>query len=128
MLDMQFEDVSQEELENEIFFETLDHFDKMKKDLGMESQWSMFDGGPMSADQLLLQDKQYKVTYTYIEQMGDTMEDVTWAEVSMFAPSGSIKDLWFAANSCIKQSGTHHSYIEGFDVNEDGTLSLVTGS
>ena len=103
MLDMQFEDVSAEELENEIFIETLDHFAKMKEDLGMESQWSMFDGGPMSADAMLLQDKQYKVTYTYIEQMGDTMEDVTWAEVSMFAPSGSIKDLWFAANSCIKQ-------------------------
>jgi len=128
MLDMMFEDVSQKELENEVLLETIDHFIAMKEELGMVSQWSIYDGGMMDADAEIFKDKQYKVTYTYITEMGDSYDDVQWAEVSMFAPSGSIKDLWFAANSCIKQSGTHHSYIENFEMQDDGTLALVTGS
>ena len=128
MLDMMFEDVSQKELENEVLIETIDHFIAMKEELGMVSQWSIYDGGMMDADAEIFKDKQYKVTYTYITEMGDSYDDVQWAEVSMFAPSGSIKDLWFAANSCIKQSGTHHSYIENFEMQDDGTLALVTGS
>ena len=125
-----FVDVSKQELEDERFLESVDHYNAMKAELGMVSQWDIHVGnGLHDKDDLLLKgDKQYKVTYTYIAEMGDTMDDVTWAEVSMFAPSGSIKDLWFAADSCIRQSGTHHSYIEDFDVQEDGTLALVTGS
>jgi len=125
-----FVDVSKQELEDERFLESVDHYNAMKAELGMVSQWDIHVGnGLHDKDDLLLKgDKQYKVTYTYIAEMGDTMDDVTWAEVSMFAPSGSIKDLWFAADSCIRQSGTHHSYIEDFDVQEDGSLALVTGS
>jgi hypothetical protein len=125
-----FVDVSKQELEDELFLEAVDHYNAMKAELGMVSQWDIHAGnGVFAADDCLLQsDKQYKVTYTYIDSMGDTMDDVQWAEVSMFAPSGSIKDLWFAADSCIRQSGTHHSYIEDFEMQEDGTLALVTGS
>ena len=125
-----FVDVSKQELEDERFLESIDHYNAMKAELGMVSQWDIHVGnGFFDKDDLLLKgDKQYKVTYTYIAEMGDTMDDVQWAEVSMFAPSGSIKDLWFAADSCIRQSGTHHSYIEDFEMQEDGTLSLVTGS
>jgi len=125
-----FVDVSKQELEDERFLESVDHYNAMKAELGMVSQWDIHVGnGLHDKDDLLLKgDKQYKVTYTYIAEMGDTMDDVQWAEVSMFAPSGSIKDLWFAADSCIRQSGTHHSYIEDFDMQEDGSLALVTGS
>ena len=131
MLDMKFEDVSAEELENEILFETMDHFSNMQTELGMDSRWSIFDGGPMASDALIFKDKQYLVKYQYImpdATLEDIQNDRAWAEVSMFAPGGSIKDLWFAANSCIKQSGTHHIFIEDFTMNEDRTLSLVTGS
>lgn len=128
MLDMKFEDVSQETLDDEILFETMDYFSVLKNDLGMDSVWDLPGATITSVDTMIFEDKQYKVKYKFIESMGSTMDDVKWAEVTMFAPSGSIKDLWFAANSCIKQSGTHHIYIEGFDINEDGTLSLITGS
>ena len=131
MLDMKFEDVSQQTLDDEILFENIDNFSAMKTELGMDSQWSIYDGGPMSADAKIFKDKQYLVKYQYI-QNGYSLEDIqndrAWAEVTMFAPSGSIKDLWFAANSCIKQSGTHHSFIEDFEMQDDGTLSLITGS
>ena len=131
MLDMMFEDVSQEELDDEVLGETIDHFIAMQEELGMNSQWSIYDGGMMDADAQIFKDKQYLVKYQYI-QNGYSLEDIqngrAWAEVTMFAPSGSIKHLWFAANSCIKQSGTHHSYIEDFEMQDDGTLALVTGS
>ena len=112
-----------------LFMENVDHFAKMKEDLGMVSIWDMHMGrGKQAADELVMEDRQYKVTYKYIHKMGDTFDDDEWAEVSMFAPSGRVKDLWFAADSCIRQSGTHHMYIEDFDIQEDGTLALVTGS
>ena len=50
------------------------------------------------------------------------------SQVSMTAIDGTIKSLWFAAESCIKQSGTHHRFIEDFEFGEDGTLILITGS
>ena len=118
--------------EDSLFFKAIDHFDKMATELGMDSVWSLHIGnGLMKKDELVLEDKQYKVTYKYImpdATMGDLANDTCWAEVSMFAPSGSVEHLWFAANSCIRQSGTHHRYIEDFEMQADGSLALVTGS
>ena len=77
-----------------LFMENVDHFAKMKEDLGMVSIWDMHMGrGKQAADELVMEDRQYKVTYKYIHKMGDTFDDVEWAEVSMFAPSGRVKDL-----------------------------------
>ena len=118
-------------VDDEILFENIDHFSAMKTELGMDSQWSIYDGGPMASDALIFKDKQYKVTYKFIlpdATCEEIYNDQAWAEVSMFAPSGSLKDLWFAANSCIKQSGTHHSFIKYSIADEDRTLSLTTGS
>jgi hypothetical protein len=129
MLDMKFEDVSQETLDDEIMFETMDYFSVLKNDLGMDSIWDLPDATITSVDTMIFEDKQYKVKYKFIESMGATMDDVKWAEVTSITTSSSIKDLWFAANSCIKRSGTHHNYIEGFELSEDGfTLNLITGS
>jgi len=131
MLDMKFEDVSAEELENEILIETMDHYGDMKDELGFDSVWSIFDGGPMEASEALFKDKQYLVKYQYI-QNGYSLEDIqngrAWAEVSMSSAGGTNKELWTAAESCIKQSGTHHMYIEDFTMQDDGSFQLVTGS
>ena len=129
MLDMKFEDVSQETLDDEILFETMDYFSVLKNDFGMDSVLDLPDATITSVDTMIFEDKQYKVKYKFIESMGATMDDVKWAEVTSITTSSSIKDLWFAANSCIKRSGTHHNYIEGFELSEDGfTLNLITGS
>jgi hypothetical protein len=132
-----FEDVSQEVLDDEIFMETMDHFDNMKAELGMVSIWSIYDAGCKPADWKMFSDKARTVRYQFIRPDA-TMEELhydiangtksAWAEVTMVAVDGTIGSLWFAANSCIKQSGTHHMYIEDFEVNEDGSLTLVTGS
>ena len=75
-----FVDVSAKELEDEMFLESVDHYAAMKEDLGMVSTWDIHVGnGCLDKDDLLLKgDKQYKVTYTYIAEMGLTEDDTQW--------------------------------------------------
>jgi len=119
------------------FLEICDHFSALQNELGYDSIWSIDDAGKVGLDFKIFSDKQRLVRYEYIrddatqEELMLDMKDGgkrASAEVTMFAIDGSIKSLWFAAESCIRQSGTHHRYIEGFDVCEDGSLELVTGS
>ena len=115
----------------------MDHFFAMQEELGMTTVWSMYDTGPVSSDFNIFTDKVRKVTYTFVrpdatcEELNNDLRDGTntaMAQVSSLAVNGSIKSLWAAAESCIKQSGTHHSYIEDFEMQEDGSLLLITGS
>ena len=115
----------------------IEHFEDLRQELGMSTVWSIFDGGCMKADDMLLLDRQYRVVYQFIrpdatfeELDADTRDNGnrTSMLVSTFAISGSVKDLWRAAESCIRQSGTHHAYIEDFVMNDDGSVELITGS
>ena len=130
MEDIVFEDVDADTLD-------MEHWNDMQTELCMDSVWSIYETGRVSADKMIFKDRQYLVRYQFVRP-DCTMEELnadiadggkrSMAEVTMFAPSGSIKHLWFAADSCIKQSRTHHSYIEDFEMQEDGTLMLITGS
>ena len=132
-----FEDVSAEELEHEEFMETMEHYERMGKELGMESHWSIYDGGPMQANEAFMVSKMRKVRYHYVDPEAsltdiqhciETGKNTCMVEVTSWAVDGTVASLWRAAESCIKQSGTHHSYIEDFEVLDDGTLLLITGS
>ena len=115
----------------------MDHFFAMQEELGMSTVWSMYEFGTKGPEFELFTNKVRKVTYTFVrpdatvEELNNDLRNGTndaMAQVSSLAVNGSIKALWAAAESCIKQSGTHHSYIEDFTFGEDGTLELVTGS
>lgn len=113
------------------------HFSELQNELGVESIWSMHDFGKKGLDFEVFVKKMRKVTYEFVRDDA-TQEELladlrdggkrSSAQVSAWAINGSIKSLWLAADSCIKQSGTHHRYIEDFVFGEDGTLELVTGS
>ena len=127
---VKFEDVDTDTL-------CIEHFDDMQQELGMSTVWSMWDGGTVSADHAIFTPKMRRVVYEFVrddatsEEIYADLEDVgkrSMAQVSSFAVDGTVKSLWAAAESCIKQSGTHHQFIEDFEVNEDGTLELITGS
>ena len=126
MLDqtVQFEDVDAFELE-------IEHFDDLKAELGYDTVWSM-GSGVMALDQKIFSDKIRVVTYKCIAEMGDTMDDVTWMTFTAVAMNGTVGELWKAAENCFQQAkaalGDWHYFIEDFDVQEDGTLELVTGS
>lgn len=127
---IKFEDVDTDAL-------CIEHFDDMQQELGMSTVWSMWDGGTMDADQAIFTDKMRKVTYNFV-RADATLEEIyadlddngnrSMVQVSSFAVNGTVKALWAAAESCIKQSGTHHSFIEDFEMQDDGSLALVTGS
>lgn len=114
-----------------------EHFDDLKTELGVKSVWSIWDFGTKGLDYAVFVKKMRKVTYEFVRPDA-TAEEIyndlqngtndTKVQVSSWAMDGTIKSLWYAADSCIEQSGTHHRYIENFIVSDDGTLELVTGS
>ena len=130
MEDVQFEDIDTDTL-------CIEHFEDLRQELNVDSVWSIWDAGTISLDTKMCHDRMRKVTYEFVradatnEELMLDMADGgkrASAQVSSWAINGSIKSLWLAADSCINQSGTHHSYIENFEMQDDGSLSLVTGS
>ena len=125
MLDqtVQFEDVDAFELE-------MEHFDDLKAELGYDTTWSM-GSGVMALDQKIFSDKARVVTYKCIKEI-KSMDDVTYITFTAVAENGTVGALWKAAESCYQQAklaiGDWHYFVENFEVEEDGSLSLVTGS
>lgn len=119
-----FEDVDAFEL-------AMEHFDDLKAELGYQTVWSMYDGGTMPLDAELFTNKPRKVTYKCLTNSG-TGHGPEWVEFSSMAVNGTIGALWRAAESCFqqaqKQAGDWHYFIEDFEVQEDGSLELITGS
>ena len=126
MLDetVKFEDVDAFELE-------MEHYDDLKAELGYETVWSM-DSGILNLDQKILTDKARVVNYKCIKNMSNSGHGVEWITFTAVAEDGSVGALWKAAESCYQQAklaiGDWHYFVENFEVQEDGSLSLVTGS
>ena len=121
--EVKFEDVDAFELE-------MEHFDELKAELGYETVWSM-DSGITNLDQNIFSDKARVVNYKCIKEI-KSMDDVTWITFTAVAENGTVGALWKAAESCFQQAklaiGDWHYFVENFEVEEDGSLSLVTGS
>ena len=121
--EVKFEDVDAFELE-------MEHFDELKAELGYDTAWSV-DSGIMNLDQNIFSDKARVVNYKCIKEI-KSMDDVTWITFTAVAENGTVGALWKAAESCFQQAklaiGDWHYFVENFEVQEDGSLSLVTGS
>ena len=117
--------------EDKAFEAEMNHYDRLKLNFGFETVWSL-SSGILQADQMIFQDKPYVVKYKVIKEMGATMDDVTWETFTAVAENGTVGALWKAAESCYQQAklavGDWHYFIENFDVQDDGTLELCTGS
>ena len=120
---LQFQDVDNFELEYE-------HFSDLKQELGYETVWSI--EGIMPLDKAIFTDTPRVVKYKCIKEMGDTFDDVTYETFTAVAENGTLGALWKAAESCYQQAklavGDWHYFIENFQVEADGTLTLETGS
>jgi len=132
-----FEDVDAETLQQEQFMDLINHYEDMREELGYQSVWSMTEFGAKDLDFQVIAKSAVRVRYQFVREDA-TIEEInadiadggkrSMAEVTSIAVTGTIGGLWRAAESCIKQSGTHHMYIEDFEFGEDGTLMLITGS
>ena len=64
--------------------------------------------------------------------MSNSGHGVEWITFTAVAEDGSVGALWKAAESCYQQAklaiGDWHYFVENFELQEDGSLSLVTGS
>ena len=118
-----FQDVDSYELE-------IEHFNDLKAQLGYETVWSI--EGIMPLDKAIFTDKPRVVKYKCIKEMGPTFDDTIWETFTAVAENGTVGALWKAAESCYQQAkmavGDWHYFIENFDVQDDGSLELVTGS
>ena len=105
-------------------------YDKLKGDLVYDTVWSM--SGCLPLDKAIFTDNPRKVTYTIIDRMGDSFDDVDWVTFSSVAENGTVGALWKAAEDCFQQAkennGDWHYFIEDFDMQEDASLKLITGS
>ena len=128
MLDFDNSQVSEEDKK---MFAEMDHFDTLKTEQGYETVWSI-ETGIRPLDHAIFSNKPRLVTYKCIKEMGATFDDVTYETFTCMAQNGTIGALWTAAESCFKQAklvlGDWHYFIEDFEVQDDGSLSLVTGS
>lgn len=123
IFETQFQDVDSYELE-------IEHFNDLKAQLGYETVWSI--EGIMPLDKAIFTDKPRVVKYKCIKEMGPTFDDTIWETFTAVAENGTVGALWKAAESCYQQAklavGDWHYFIENFDVQEDGSLELTTGS
>ena len=113
--------------------ETIQYWDAQRDALGFETVWSM--GEFADVDQNIFKEGIKRVCYTFYTQdatIEELMNDIEQRiEVSAFAASGSVRDLWTAAESCFqqaKQQGDWHKFIEDFELREDGSYEIVMGS
>ena len=128
MLDFDNSQISEEDKKA---FAEMDHFDELKAEQGYDTVWSI-ETGIKPLDHAIFTNKPRLVKYKVIKEMGATFDDVTYQTFECMAENGTIGGLWRAAESCFKQAklelGDWHYFIENFEVQEDGSLSLVTGS
>ena len=121
---VKFEDVDQWEL-------ACEHFSDLKAEMGYETVWSMYDGGCMPLEFKLFTDKPRMVVYKCLKS-GGSGHAPEWETFTCMAKNGTIGELWAAAESCYKQAklalGDWHIYVENFELQDDGSLELVTGS
>jgi hypothetical protein len=101
--------------------------------LGYETTWSIWE--VQSVDTKLLTDRPRLVTYKIYakdasveELMGGTATEIV---LKTTAKSGSVRDLWEAAETVYKKSkalGDWHTFVEDFHMEDDGSLTLCMGS
>ena len=123
---VQFEDVDADTL-------SIEYWNDMQTELGFETVWSIWEF--TNIDQNIFKEGVKRVCYRFYDQastveelQNDTAKEI---EVSAFAPSGSVRDLWTAVESCYqqaKQLGDWHVYIEDFQVNDEGSYEVWMGS
>lgn len=125
-------------LDNAVKFEDMDemtlmfeHFDDLKAQQGYKTVWSMSDTA-LPLDFAIFSDKQRIVSYKCIKSMSNSGHGVEWQTFTAIAEDGTIGALWKAAENCFLQAelalDDWHIYIEDFEVQDDGSLELVTGS
>lgn len=109
------------EQDSQAFDRKSDHYERIRKELGLTSVWSMYKADDLSARHPY----EGATTVIYTDHWGD--EDAVRVPIN----GATWAALYVAANAAIRDSGdTHHTYIENFKPSKDDVAILVlsTGS
>ena len=108
------------------------YFDSVRTAKGLNSVWEIDECNDLDDTIPLENMVGRRICYQYIPDSTPTEELISdencFVEISTFNKGMTWMDLWEAAERLIVQSGTHHRYIEDFEMRDDGSLELVTGS
>lgn len=108
------------------------YFDSVRTAKGLNSVWEIDECNDLDDTIPLENMVGRRICYQYIPDSTPTEELISdencFVEISTFNKGMTWMDLWEAAERLIVQSGTHHRYIEDFEMREDGSLELITGS
>lgn len=119
-------------MSEDTFIQERNHYDGLKEQLGYDTVFDLDLKGCQPLDFKIFTDKPRKVTYKIIDRMGDSFDDVDWVTFSSVAKDGTLGALWAAAEDCFQQAkennGDWHYFVEDFEMQDDGSLSLITGS
>jgi hypothetical protein len=124
------------QIRDDEFLNQVKYFDEVRNEQALLSVWSIHEVKDINAE-CPTKVAGKKVVYETICKNA-TNEDLLLdiqdggkrasVQYTMFVGGNTWLDLWKAAESVISQSGTHHRYIEDFQINTDGTIELTTGS
>lgn len=124
------------EIRDQEFLDQIDYFNEVREEQNLNTVWSIHEVKDITA-KCPVNVKMKKVVYetvsadaTQEDLMLDLQDGGKRASVqyTSFVAGDTWLDLWKAAESVVMQSGTHHRYIEDFEINNDGTIDLTTGS
>lgn len=109
--------------DQEIIDNQIAYFSHVAESAGFSSVWSLLD----------VKNLHHNHPYTGVNVLQYDYESShrRWQPGTLMIPIKGPRwiHLWEAADQAIRESGDdHHIFIEGFRKNEDGTLSLYTGS
>lgn len=109
-------------------YKVIQDLDNKRNEQGFETRWSMFGEEIVDLNDRVVNEERdmYRITYrAYDENMQEY-------EFSSFTATNTVEGFWRAAESVFQQAkrsvGDWHVFVEGFELIEDGSFRLRTGS
>ena len=109
-------------------YAVIEDLDNKRNEQGFETRWSMFDEEIVDLNDRVVNEERdmYRVTYRAFD------ENLQEYEFSSFTATNTVEGFWRAAESVYQQAkrsvGDWHVFVEGFELVEDGSFRLTTGS
>jgi len=109
-------------------YKVIEDLDNKRNEQGFETRWSMFGEEIVDLNDRVVNEERdmYRVTYRAFD------ENLQEYEFSSFTATNTVEGFWRAAESVFQQAkrsvGDWHVFVEGFELVEDGSFRLTTGS
>ena len=109
-------------------YAVIEDLDNKRNEQGFETRWSMFGEEIVDLNDRVVNEERdtYRVTYRAFD------ENLKEYEFSSFTATNTVEGFWAAAESVFQQArrevGDWHVFVEGFNLVEDGSFRLTTGS